>query len=572
MNDPYLHKQWAIGLLITLLITGVAQGALNVRDFGAKGDGETDDTAAIRQAIAAKKANTGFARPKRSAYRSSSELFFPQGSYLISDSLDITGLSTIRGEGKAILKQTNPEKDILVGLATHRILIEGLTFVDGRDHVVLGNGNADKSNFKIHDCSFMNAGGVAIRIGEKAFSTLLDIEGGVFVYCQQVLVTYCDETLFQNSWITTADEMENRAAIENRGLWLRLANITGVPRTGRADQRWIDNYGSQVHCRDVRFGGEGGGFTAIVNFSKYRDGRYPLTQIILENCWLFCLNNEKRKGAVYCEEVPNQILIRGCQYSSAPLLVSPSIDLSTYFIDVREHALDFQVEHCVGGVPFQMPEGLKQPVIHQRPRGGLTAAEVDELIKRAKQRLDSLPAPPAKPYVAAGHTQKTAPGSFRSLLPDQERWSLDDLMDARTETNADYLAFAQHKNEVILMRRLPSGDNWPHILIQNVEADLDRHPFLTLKIRDIGLTNPVKIAMKVLDHESQALIKVPLPSNRPWFDYHAFYLPDLLKQTGRRKLDIKLYYLASENLAGGRTERSQSGDYAALEFLRLEER
>ena len=45
---------------------------VNVKDFGAKGDGVTDDTAAIQ-----------------AAFDSSSSIFFPDGSYLVSSTLEV---------------------------------------------------------------------------------------------------------------------------------------------------------------------------------------------------------------------------------------------------------------------------------------------------------------------------------------------------------------------------------------------------------------------------------------------------------------------------------------------------
>ena len=59
---------------------GTAVGRLNVKDYGAKGDGETIDTSAIRTAVAAAR-SLGY------------ELYFPAGTYLVNDTIDITGVS-----------------------------------------------------------------------------------------------------------------------------------------------------------------------------------------------------------------------------------------------------------------------------------------------------------------------------------------------------------------------------------------------------------------------------------------------------------------------------------------------
>ena len=55
-------------------------GVVNVRDYGAQGDGVTDDTAAIQQAIR-KNIN-------RNRYRASPFIYFPDGTYVVSDTID----------------------------------------------------------------------------------------------------------------------------------------------------------------------------------------------------------------------------------------------------------------------------------------------------------------------------------------------------------------------------------------------------------------------------------------------------------------------------------------------------
>ncbi|NEO98886.1 MAG: hypothetical protein F6K58_09450 [Symploca sp. SIO2E9] len=74
------------------------------RDFGAKGDGITDDTEAILQAI--KAPYKDYTRPK--------VMYFPKGTYLISDTLQLTGgrytcCVTFQGQGKdtTIIKLKN---------------------------------------------------------------------------------------------------------------------------------------------------------------------------------------------------------------------------------------------------------------------------------------------------------------------------------------------------------------------------------------------------------------------------------------------------------------------------------
>ena len=94
----------------------------------------------------------------------------------------------------------------------------------------------------------------------------------------------------------------------------------------------------------------------MVNFATY-DYTLPVnpTAVILENCDIYTLGNLDRPVAVYCEEIPNQIVVNNCRglvpsgsYPDAgkAVMVDPSIDLDTYFDDAssRPNALRFLID------------------------------------------------------------------------------------------------------------------------------------------------------------------------------------------------------------------------------------
>ena len=73
------------------------QDYVSVKDFGAKGDGATNDTAAIQAAIASAQ-----------TYAGGSNVFFPAGNYLISSTLNIASSSVqLVGEGRGISRITS---------------------------------------------------------------------------------------------------------------------------------------------------------------------------------------------------------------------------------------------------------------------------------------------------------------------------------------------------------------------------------------------------------------------------------------------------------------------------------
>jgi len=350
--------------------------AINVRDFGALGDGQADDTAAIRAAFAeaAKRIISEQPFPGRSYVTSLPTVFFPNGKYVLSEPL--TPTANLLGEGNAILHQPDPAVDIIAWDWAWRWRVSGFTFLGGRHQLSLGNPNIDTGRIEIEDCVFHSASGVAVNIHEGSNSTQLTIDDCVMLYCDQALVNYCDMARIADTWVTTSPDMRGKAVFENHGLLL-LENVLGVPLvTPENDQRWIDNYGG-VTCRNVRFGGEGAGFTVAVNRARY-DSEYPVipTFLIFEACHVYAMGNPQRKAMLYLEEIPNQIVVRDCNgFPDLPVVMVPeSLDLEAYLADARrrgEGCLRFSIgPEQVELRLRELPEALRPYDVSPRDAGG----------------------------------------------------------------------------------------------------------------------------------------------------------------------------------------------------------
>lgn len=164
---------------------------INVKDFGATGDGITDDTAAIQSALnrAAQLPNSAYAVV----------ISFPRGVYLISSTLTVASPSRVvlRGDGCAsgsatasVIKTTNANADIIdvstgavnvfsmqhlqlqgpgKGTGTGRGVIVGNSTVTMYDSFIFncwftqipswGVYLKRAQNFKVHQCAFDGAGG-----------------------------------------------------------------------------------------------------------------------------------------------------------------------------------------------------------------------------------------------------------------------------------------------------------------------------------------------------------------------------------------------------------------------------
>lgn len=151
---------------------------VNVRDFGAKGDGITDDTMAIQRALnfirekqqiillARQPMLTGAPHLGNLPLLSSTsenvivpELFFPSGNYKISSTLVTRSYLYMRGEKGSKITQTVPDKDILYIEWGFRVQITNLEFHNGYHHIVLWTGNEDTANFTVENCVFKNSSG-----------------------------------------------------------------------------------------------------------------------------------------------------------------------------------------------------------------------------------------------------------------------------------------------------------------------------------------------------------------------------------------------------------------------------
>ncbi|WP_191560136.1 glycosyl hydrolase family 28-related protein [Metabacillus idriensis] len=153
-------------LLLTFLGLSNSIGAdnqiLNVKDFGAAGDGVTDDTSAIKKALYKGK---------------NKKIFFPEGTYSVSDTLTIKGNTDVYGS-KAIIK-ANKEGYTLLRAYGENITIRDLAF-DGSGFVLRGltvmNGS---KNVSIHSAEFKHFGQPSSKPYSHSTPIGIRIEGGV---------------------------------------------------------------------------------------------------------------------------------------------------------------------------------------------------------------------------------------------------------------------------------------------------------------------------------------------------------------------------------------------------------
>ena len=154
----------------------LAAGGLNVRDFGAKGDGVTDDTNAFYEAVskisedspryAAGLCPTDIPdRPPLAGVGETAEvqeLVIPAGTYKLSKTIVLPGTAVIRGEEGAVIEMSNPDADIFYSHWGFRLTFSGLTFRGGNRQILVCTCNNESARIIIRDCRFEKSGNAAV--------------------------------------------------------------------------------------------------------------------------------------------------------------------------------------------------------------------------------------------------------------------------------------------------------------------------------------------------------------------------------------------------------------------------
>jgi hypothetical protein len=157
-----------------------------------------------------------------------------------------------------------------------------------------------------------------------------------------VVVNHCDGFSFLDSWVEGCFMptcSKGKALFENHDT-LFIERMLGVPHpvTGN-DQRWIDNEKGMVIARNSRFGGEGGGFTVVLNRASFLsapcvncseptvnppprgplpagtrwEGNPQASTIILDSCQIDSDGNKERQANIWLEEIPAILVVQNSQ-------------------------------------------------------------------------------------------------------------------------------------------------------------------------------------------------------------------------------------------------------------------
>ena len=161
MRASFLLALTALALLAAPAMAGMQtfpsdSGAVNVRDFGAKGNGHDDDTAAITAAIAAAGNDTG------AAFWRTRIVFLPAGTYRVSGMLVKRYADGRFGSGMVLIGESETDTTIKLAdrapgfgdtsaprgvIMTTAKLVDGTPTSGGKDYTHKGEGNDAYENF-----------------------------------------------------------------------------------------------------------------------------------------------------------------------------------------------------------------------------------------------------------------------------------------------------------------------------------------------------------------------------------------------------------------------------------------
>ena len=338
-------------LLLLLLALPLLAGAdeFNVKKFGAKGDGQTDDTDAVQAAATAAFKRTRMFRqfgrhPQSSYFGTGQTVTFPPGVYKITKTVRIAGQVSLSGvDGAPMIQWHGEENGTVFDFSAYRNRVEKLVFTGGGVQLRFSNKNLDKTMITIRDCHFFYAGKTAVLLepagGANHLSAQTLIEGCLFSKNYQCVQNFGDLMEIRNCWVDFAQpQMADGAAFINRYGTLRLSfcclTPSANPDKGRLyyhNARWVDNYG-RFEAESVRFGGEGGGIPAVYNYAKVTES-HPWTgggRILIRNCLLACGQMKRENGAVVrLFALPSQLVIEdNYELTVVPYIVcDPSLDV-----------------------------------------------------------------------------------------------------------------------------------------------------------------------------------------------------------------------------------------------------
>lgn len=266
------------------ILQDVTGDFLSVLDFGATGDGVTDDTAAIALAFATIPQITGYAQAGTAAKK---KIWFPAGIYVVTSTITIPPYSDVQGE-RAIIK---PDPGVTAfTTAAYQLRMEGVMIIGGAKALTIASGNVDTSTIHLNCCEFQDQTTSAISSDGGSASTLLTLKNtrmyNVLPGAIGIDIIAIDRIILENCWVTWAGIFADVGDATHHAV-LNIKGLFATPTGGSTV--WFRNYG-YISAIQSRFGGEAGAILCK-NYGKVDDTMGDVKGLCFDDCEVFTGGN-----------------------------------------------------------------------------------------------------------------------------------------------------------------------------------------------------------------------------------------------------------------------------------------
>ena len=245
---------------------------LDVKDFGAVGDGSTDDTAAVQLAFDAQTAAiVATTDGEGNTLGMAPTVYFPPGRYLTSATINMTSpYGGVQGDLAILSKATvfTGTAAISAAAPAWRVWFEGLQFEDYATGIYVDTNNVNSGSVRVEKCGFFSCTTYGLHLDVKSSTNV--VKDCIWRDCKHELyIERSDAVEVYGGWMQRGLLTDNYdgGIVVDLGR-LHMQGTICVPQAQTVTEPcWVKlgTSGSSFSATAVRFGGEPGSHATVNN-------------------------------------------------------------------------------------------------------------------------------------------------------------------------------------------------------------------------------------------------------------------------------------------------------------------